>query len=170
MHVFEHFHVSSDCWQFKTHIACLRNIWDKDCYPSLLFSRLSYTLHPFSLSNLSSSTTGLLSGYRSERESLDSQIQALEEQRVVLIVELDTTRSRLSEFERSQSEIASMRAEVGHQQELLRENAGQEMQGSPNSRALHLREPRVLSYRFMFVPFSVFLGAYLLRRWWMNSE
>ncbi|XP_005093244.2 A-kinase anchor protein 9 [Aplysia californica] len=89
---------------------------------------------------------GLISGYRSEREALDTQVQSLEEQREALIIQLDSTRSRLSEFERSQSEIDSMREEVGHQQELLRENAGQEMQvtGQQTPQATTSEQPALL--------------------------
>ncbi|GFS21832.1 A-kinase anchor protein 9 [Elysia marginata] len=71
---------------------------------------------------------GLIAGYSAERESLESQLKNLEEQREALIVDLDATRSRLEEFERSQTEMESARQDLGRQQELLRDNAGQEMQ------------------------------------------
>ncbi|KAK3788344.1 hypothetical protein RRG08_025072 [Elysia crispata] len=71
---------------------------------------------------------GLIAGYSAERESLESQVQNLEEQREALIVDLDATRSRLDEFQRSQTEMESLRQDLGRQQELLRDNAGQEMQ------------------------------------------
>ncbi|RUS69008.1 hypothetical protein EGW08_023231 [Elysia chlorotica] len=71
---------------------------------------------------------GLIAGYSAERESLESQLQNLEEQREALIGDLDATRSRLEEFQRSQVEMESVRQDLGRQQELLRDNAGQEMQ------------------------------------------
>ncbi|KAH9499237.1 hypothetical protein Btru_004500 [Bulinus truncatus] len=71
---------------------------------------------------------GLIAGYISEHDSLESQIQTLEHQRESLILELDTTRSRLEHFEQSQSELDSFRDELNHQQQVLQENAGQEIQ------------------------------------------
>ncbi|CAL1542040.1 unnamed protein product [Lymnaea stagnalis] len=71
---------------------------------------------------------GLISGYSSERESLENQIQSLEQQREAMIVDLDLTRSRLEHFERSQSEMDTMREELNHQQQVLRDNPGQEIQ------------------------------------------
>ncbi|XP_055874184.1 A-kinase anchor protein 9-like isoform X4 [Biomphalaria glabrata] len=71
---------------------------------------------------------GLIAGYISEHDSLESQIQTLEQQRESMILELDTTRSRLEQFEQSRSELDSFREDLNHQQQVLQDNAGQEIQ------------------------------------------
>lgn len=99
---------------------------------------------------------------------LENQIQSLEEQREALIVELDTTRSRLSDFQQSQTDLDSAREELNHQQQLLRQNAGQEMQGfsfSSQAQSHH----SLSSYGFIIIPISVFIGAYLLRRYFLRQ-
>ena len=137
--------------------------------------------------------SGLIAGYSAERESLESQLQNLEEQREALIVDLDATRSRLEEFQRSQAEMDSARQELGRQQEMLRDNAGQEMQGakksngqrrkrrqrpssppsSPSSSAtppFSSRLALISRYGSIAIPIGVFIGAYLFRRWWLESD
>ncbi|CAG5122860.1 unnamed protein product, partial [Candidula unifasciata] len=71
---------------------------------------------------------GLISGYSTERESMESQIQSLEDQREVLIVELDTTRSRLQELQPSETHFESTVDGPCHQQPLPRQTTGPEMQ------------------------------------------
>ncbi|XP_070212349.1 A-kinase anchor protein 9-like isoform X3 [Littorina saxatilis] len=73
---------------------------------------------------------GLISGYSSERESLEEQLHSLEEQKEVLASDLETTRSRLQEFQDATGELEARRQDVERQQSLLQDNAGQEAQES----------------------------------------
>ncbi|XP_076469593.1 LOW QUALITY PROTEIN: uncharacterized protein LOC143299932 [Babylonia areolata] len=73
---------------------------------------------------------GLISGYSSEREALEEQLQSLEEQKEGLATELETTRSRLADFQQATGELEARRLDVERQQSLLQENAGQETQES----------------------------------------
>ena len=95
---------------------------------------------------------------------MDSQLATLEEQRESLIMELDSTRSRLAEFENSSVDVPTVQNEVEQQRNQSQENATPDMQGCP------MPEQNVVSLRYVFVPIGVVIGAYLLRRWWMNSE
>lgn len=110
------------------------------------------------------SCSGLISGYSSEREALEEQLQSLEEQKEVLASDLETTRSRLQEFQEATGELEARRQDVERQQTLLQENAGQEAQGS------HLSPPpSPQSCSFLIVPLGVFVGAYLLRAWMQRN-
>ena len=109
------------------------------------------------------SCAGLISGYSSEREVLEEQLQSLEEQKEVLAGDLETTRSRLQDFQEATGELEARRQDVERQQSLLQENAGQEAQGSNPSPPPTRPAPQ--GYSFLVVPLGVFIGAFLLRVW-----
>ena len=120
--------------------------------------------------------SGLISGYSSERESLEEQVQNLEEEKEALSSELESARSRLQEFTQATGELEARRQDVELQRTLLQENSGQEAQGS------NPRPPSVVAWRldrlnapdppdahnnyaYLVVPIGVFVGAYLFREW-----
>ncbi|XP_046573567.1 A-kinase anchor protein 9-like isoform X2 [Haliotis rubra] len=71
---------------------------------------------------------GLISGYATERDALEQRLESLEEQRQGLALDLETTRNKLQEFQNSHHEIQSRQASVDRQEQILRENVGQETQ------------------------------------------
>lgn len=88
----------------------------------------------------------------------------------MLASDLETTRSRLQEFQDATGELEARRQDVERQQSLLQDNAGQEAQGSnPSSCLAPLTSPspsnRPYRYSFLIVPLGVFVGAYLFREW-----
>ncbi|XP_067649868.1 muscle-specific protein 300 kDa-like [Haliotis asinina] len=73
---------------------------------------------------------GLISGYATERDALEQKLESLEEQRQGLALDLETTRNKLHEFQNSHHEIQSRQESVDRQEQILRENVGQETQAT----------------------------------------
>ncbi|XP_071108660.1 extracellular matrix-binding protein ebh-like isoform X2 [Haliotis cracherodii] len=71
---------------------------------------------------------GLISGYATERDGLEQRLECLEEQRQGLALDLETTRNKLQEFQNAHHEIQSRQESVDRQEQILRENVGQETQ------------------------------------------
>lgn len=74
---------------------------------------------------------GLISGYSSEREAMEEQVQLLEEQKEVLASDLELTRSRLQDFQEAAGELEARRLDVERQRTLLQDHAGQETRELP---------------------------------------
>lgn len=95
--------------------------------------------------------TGLIEGYSTERESLDQQIQELEEKKDALILELETTRNKLQDLETVHHEAESLRQEIQRHQDLIQDTQpGDQSQGFSR-------------FCFYIVPIGVALGCYFLR-------
>ena len=111
--------------------------------------------------------TGLISGYSSERQSLERQLQAAEEQREILTGELELTRSRLNDFQQAADELEARQLDVERQQNLLQAGSGQETRGlNIIHRTLHLPLLSLARCLRLSATFGVLVGSYVLYRCW----
>lgn len=93
---------------------------------------------------------GLIEGYSTECETLKQKIEELEDKKQALVLNLETTRNKLSDLETIHHEARSLREEIQRQHQLVEENAGGEAQGLP-------------PLRYFLLPLGVALTGYLLR-------
>ena len=73
---------------------------------------------------------GLLQGYQSEHTTMAKTIENLDEKNRAVVSELEHLHLRLAELENTETDLSAREQEIARQKEALKQNVGQEEQGS----------------------------------------